>query len=112
MHQLVPMEDGAGVTRALRGLSQMPGYNLRVFIGPISRELSEAEVVCTCVQQLNVAVNRSNIPARITSSCQVAANLTSSQSVPILLPFVSLPDTWLQRDMWFHCQLLPLQTLH
>jgi len=70
------------------------GYNLRVFIGPISRELSE-----------------------------VAANLTSSQSVPILLPFVSLPEK--QRAQGHGRTLInslevppelfmrrPLQTLH
>lgn len=70
------------------------GYNLRVFIGPISRELSE-----------------------------VAANLTSSHSVPILLPFVSLPEK--QRNQGYGRTLInslevppelfmrrPLQTLH
>ncbi|CAE7576589.1 unnamed protein product [Symbiodinium natans] len=69
-----------------------PGYNMRVFIGPISSELSE-----------------------------VAANVTSTHLVPILLPFSSLPDRQLvQTQPWISSlevlpELLmarPIRTFH
>ena len=110
MHQLVQMEDSAGVRQALTGLShQMAGYNLRVFIGPISRELSEAEVVGVCVCPAVATFRlRECRPAR---SRRISPLPIVFRSSFLSFHFLILGCNMLQHCIWCLGQLLPLQTL-